>query len=107
MKAILIILIFIHGAIHLLGFVKAFGLSKVNQLTLPISKPFGIAWLFASVFFIIMTVMIMLEIEHWWLMGFLAVVHSQILIISSWRDAKYGTIANVIILIAAIIEFMV
>jgi len=50
--------------------------------------------------------MITLEIRHWWLMGFLAVIHSQILIFYSWKDAKYGTVANIIILVVAIIELM-
>jgi hypothetical protein len=43
--------------------------------------------------------------SHWWLFGLTAVLISQILIIIYWHDAKYGTIANVFILIASIIGY--
>jgi len=41
----------------------------------------------------------------WWVLGFIAVVTSQVLIIFFWHDAKFGTIVNVIILIVSIIGF--
>lgn len=96
------IFIIVHGLIHLFGFVKAFGLSDVKQLTLPISKPFGVIWLLAFIFFVIAAIMFAFKHSYWWWFGFIAVVTSQILIIFFWQDAKFGTIANVIILIAAI-----
>lgn len=30
----------------------------------------------------------------WWMVGALAVILSQIIVLRSWSDAKYGTIAN-------------
>ncbi|MBL0237643.1 MAG: hypothetical protein IPQ02_13775 [Saprospiraceae bacterium] len=50
LRIIFPILICIHASIHLLGFVKAFGISEVKQLTQAISKPFGIGWLLAFIF---------------------------------------------------------
>ena len=45
MRIALIILIGIHGIIHLFGFLKAFGISEFNAITQPISKTFGLVWL--------------------------------------------------------------
>lgn len=105
MQIAFLILIIIHGLIHLLGFVKAFGLADVNQLTETISKPFGVIWLFAFMLFAITAIMFAFKKSYWWLFGIIASVTSQILIIIFWQDAKSGTIANVIILIASIIGF--
>ncbi|MFZ1282308.1 MAG: DUF6544 family protein [Ignavibacteriaceae bacterium] len=100
-----LILVIIHGLIHLLGFVKAFELSEVKQLTQNISKPFGIIWLIAFIFFITAAIMFALKNSYWWLFGLIAVVTSQFLIIYFWNDAKYGTIVNVVILFAAVIGY--
>ncbi len=105
MRIAFLVLLIVHGLIHLLGFVKAFGLSEVKELTQSISKPFGVIWLLAFIFFIITAIMFVFKNNYWWLFGFIAVVTSQILIIFFWQDAKFGTIANGIILIASIIGF--
>ncbi|MDB5249715.1 MAG: hypothetical protein JWQ40_4109 [Segetibacter sp.] len=106
MRIAFFILVIVHGLIHLAGFVKAFGLSDVKQLTQTISKPFGVVWLLAFIFFAIAAIMFAFKTGHWWLFGLIAVVTSQVLIISFWHDAKFGTIVNVIILIAAIIGYV-
>jgi hypothetical protein len=105
MRAAFLIFVLFHGIIHLFGFVKAFGLSEVQQLTQSISKPFGIVWLFAFIFFVIAGIMFAFKISYWWLFGFIAVVVSQVLIIYFWQDARFGTIANLIILIALVIGY--
>jgi hypothetical protein len=105
MKIFLGIIIVIHGLIHLLGFVKAFEFSEIQQLAKPISKPMGIGWLSACVVFLIAALLFAFQSNYWWLFGSIAVVISQVLIIYFWQDAKFGTIANVIILIASIIGY--
>lgn len=45
MHLLLFIVVMIHGLIHLLGFVKAFNLAPVGQLTQNISKTGGTLWL--------------------------------------------------------------
>jgi hypothetical protein len=49
--------------------------------------------------------MLLFKNDKWWIVGIIAAVISQALIVTSWQDAKFGTIANVIILIAAIIGY--
>jgi hypothetical protein len=43
--------------------------------------------------------------EWWWIFSASGIVISQYLIIKDWHSAKYGTIANVIVLIITIIGF--
>lgn len=105
MKTAFLILLTLHGFIHLLGFVKAFGLSEVKGLTQSISKAFGVIWLLAFIFFGITAFMFAFNNSFWWLVGSIALFSSQILIIFFWKDAKFGSIANAIVLIAVIIGF--
>lgn len=102
MRLVLILLMSLHGFIHLMGFVKAFNLSEIKALNLPISKPLGIVWGISFLLFAILILMYAMKNPYWWLIGFLAVFISQLLIIHFWQDAKFGTIANVIILLAVI-----
>lgn len=97
--------VLIHGAIHLLGFVKAFNLAEVNQLTQSISKPAGLAWLFSALLFVVSAAVFLLNKEWWWIIAAPAIILSQLLIILSWQDAKFGTIANAIILVVTVIGF--
>jgi len=105
MRMAFFLLVLGHGLIHLLGFVKAFGLFDVILLTQPISKPFGVVWLLAFLLFVLAAIRFTFKNSHWWLFGILAVVTSQFLIILFWPDAKFGTLANGIILIAALIGY--
>lgn len=57
MKTALIIITFLHGLLHLLGFVKGFELKVIKELTLPISKPMGLLWLAVTVLFLIYAIL--------------------------------------------------
>jgi hypothetical protein len=106
MKTLLLIIILIHGLIHLLGFFKAFQIFEINQLNLSIEKLAGIFWLTAAVLFILSFVFLLLHNQSWWIIGLAAILLSQILIFQSWTDAKFGTIANLIILLPVIVSFL-
>lgn len=102
MKYLFLLVILMHGLIHLMGFVKAFGFAQINQLTREISKPMGVLWLFVTILLISTTLIYFLQNEYWWLIALLGAILSQLLIIFYWQDAKFGTIANAIILAIAI-----
>ncbi len=104
MKALFLIIVFLHGLIHLLGFVKGFGIKEVKELTLPISKPLGLLWLTGTTLFIIYGVLHYTNYKYAWLFGLLAVLLSQTLIIIFWKDARFGTIPNILILLVVIIS---
>jgi hypothetical protein len=97
MKTVLIILLVLHGAIHLMGFAKSFDILPVKPLNQYISKPFGVLWLTACLLCFTCALLVLIKSSEWWVIGLTAILLSQILIIRFWKDAKFGTIANVII----------
>ncbi|NTW25890.1 MAG: hypothetical protein HGA37_14430 [Lentimicrobium sp.] len=105
MKTALAIFILLHGIIHFLGFTKAFNLAPVDQLKQPISITSGFFWLLAGLLFLAAVLLVFLKADWWWIPALIAIVISQFLIILSWQDARFGTIANIIILIAVVAGF--
>ena len=105
LKYIFIFVTLIHGLIHFMGFSKAFGYGNITQLTKEISKPMGILWFGTAVLFIICLVLYLFKKDSWIYFALVAVLLSQILIFNNWQDAKFGTIANVILLLVTIIGF--
>src|SRR4028118_147908 len=98
-------IVFIHAAIHLMGFAKAFGFGKMDQLTKDISKPMGLAWLLAAILCVATGALLLARKEGWWMMGLAAVIVSQVLIFTAWRDARFGTLANGMILVAGVLAY--
>src|SRR5688572_7958308 len=87
-----------HGAIHLLGFAKAFGLADLPQLTRPISPLFGVLWLIAAVLFAVASAALFAWTRGWWVVAACALVISTIAIVPSWVDARVGAVANAVVL---------
>jgi hypothetical protein len=102
MKWIFVSIIILHGLIHALGFLKAFQLAEINQLTQHISKPIGVLWLLALILFLASAIQLISNHNLWWITALVGIIISQVLIILFWQDAKFGTIANIIILLGAI-----
>ena len=105
LRILLAIFILFHGIIHFLGFAKAFSLIEIPQLQRSIAKTVGIFWLLALLLFLLTFALILAQKTGWIYPAFTGIVISQILIFSSWSDAKYGTIANVIILLTLVITY--
>ena len=105
MKYVFGFILLFHGIIHLIGFVKAFRLAEIDQLTQSISKPIGVLWLVVSILFIISALLFLFKKEWWFLFAIVSVVLSQILIMMYWTDAKFGTVVNLIILLVGISAF--
>jgi hypothetical protein len=105
MKYIFSALLFLHGAIHLMGFVKAFGYAPIENIHSEISKVTGLLWLMACILFLTSGIAFLAKADWWYLISFAAVLLSTFLIISVWHDAKFGTIANILILSGTIIGY--
>ncbi len=105
MRIFLSILILAHGLIHFIGFAKAFVYGNVTQISMEISRLAGVFWLAAALFFIATTILYWLKKDAWLFFGFIAIVISQVLIFTVWRDAKFGTIVNIIILAALVLNW--
>ena len=103
MKIAFAIFLLLHGLIHLIGFLKAFGLAEISQLFQKFSKPEGFLWLVAVLAFVLTDLLFILKSNFWFWVAIVAVLFSQILIVMNWQDAKFGTIANLIVLVVAIV----
>ncbi|MCU0376558.1 MAG: hypothetical protein MUF24_14720 [Chitinophagaceae bacterium] len=97
-----LIFVGLHGLIHLLGFVKAFELARIDSLSKPIGRPTGLLWLLATGLFGALLIMYAGSVPGWKMIGVAAVVLSQVLVLMHWHDARYATLANVIIALGLI-----
>jgi len=105
MKILFFAIILLHGALHMLGFIKAFGIIEAEQLTAEISIPLGLSWLLVSVLFLVVGTLFLLEINWWVYPALFAVLLSSLLIFSTWADARFGMIPNLIILALLAISY--
>lgn len=102
MRIVYLILIIIHGLIHFVGFVKGFHIAEVKALDLYISRPAGLVWVATGMFFFIYGFSWWTNYQFSWLIGIVAVLISQILVIIYWQDAGAATLLNLIILLGVI-----
>ena len=105
MKYIFSTLLFLHGAIHLMGFAKAFDYALVENIHSEISKTSGLFWLVTCVLFLAAGIAFLAKADWWYLISLVAVLLSTFLIVSVWKDAKFGTIANMIILAGSVFGY--
>lgn len=96
----------IHGIIHLIGFAKEWDLgpngSFSGKTLVPLSENIqkfaGVLWLVTCILLIAATAAYYLKKDWFWMLAGAGLVLSQAMIIIYWTDAKWGTVANVIIL---------
>lgn len=65
----------------------------------------GLLWLTVAALFVIFGILQFTNIKYAWIIGILAVLISQSLIIMFWNDAKFGTVTNLIILTVCMVSF--
>lgn len=95
-----------HGLLHLIGPVHAFGLASLPQMTQPITRTMGIVWLASAVLLLATAMLVVTAPRVWWALGSVALVLSQLVIITSWTDARWGTLANVVLLAAIVVSVL-
>lgn len=100
------VLLILHGLIHLLGAAKAFGGAELPQLTQPISAAAGAVWLLSAALFLATAASLFLWPRGWWLVGAIAVIVSMSVILPVWADAKFGALANAIVLVGVVCGFL-
>lgn len=105
LRIALLIIILIHGFIHLFGFLKAFHPASMDQLHQQIGKFQGILWGASCLLFLFSAFRYFHQKDYWWVILVIAICFSQVLIQLNWHDAKFGTILNIILLIVALIGF--
>lgn len=105
MKYIFSILLFLHGAIHIMGFIEGFKIVRISNFQSGISPGAGIIWLLAFMLFALSAASYALGKDFWLYFVVPAVIISCFLIIGTWDNARYGMIPNVLILIVAVSSF--
>ena len=71
----------------------------MSALLASISPEAGLLWLLAAILLIAAAIGLVLGAPWWWYPALPGVLLSQGLIVTAWSDAKFGTLANVIITI--------
>jgi hypothetical protein len=105
MKFVFTILLLLQGAVHLVAFGDASQMPAVIQMTQNLTKAGDFLWMIVAALFGIASILFFIKHKLWWLPSLLAVAISQSLIINNWQEAKFGTIANAIILIVTLIGY--
>jgi hypothetical protein len=105
MRIVLVLLIALHGIIHLAGYMKAFQFRAFPELTMPISRPMGLAWLGAALLLMAYALSTLAGYRMAWVIGTGAVVLSQTLVILYWVDARWGTLPNILLLLVVLFAF--
>jgi hypothetical protein len=99
---IVVAVVVLHGLLHLLGAADGLGWADVSELTRPISAGMGIAWLATAVLVVATGLLLARSVAWWWMVGTLAVVASQAMLLTAWSDASAGTLANLVLLLAVV-----
>ena len=99
MRWIFAVLLLVHGLIHFMGFAKAFGYAELPQLTQPLSREMGLLWLAAGLLVVAAAVTLAASPRSVWIVGAVALLISQAVILSAWRDAWAGTAGNILLLL--------
>lgn len=101
MRWVVVAILALHALIHLMGFAKAFGHAELPRLATPISRAWGAAWLAAGALVGAAAVTLAAGARSTWIVGGIALVVSQTVILSAWKDAWAGTLANALLLSVA------
>lgn len=111
-RIVVSILLVVHAIIHLMGFLSEWNFAIAQNFSIEPSpvlsdiggKAIGLLWILCAIGFFSSFVLFLFR-RRWWLVGAVSLIISQSLIILYWEDAKYGTLVNVIILIATVLSY--
>ena len=106
------LVVLMHGLIHLMGITHELKLADREDPTTDyivnfkgVKTVINVLWAVPYLLFLAAMILFMLYSNTWWMFATAGVFVSQILIILEWNEAKYGTIANIIILLAIIAAY--
>ena len=105
LRIIFALVLLLHGLFHLMGFAKAYRYAEITQLSGEYSRSAGFFWLLSALLFTASVLFFFLKKDWWWMAALPAVLISQMLLFGQWKDARFGTIANVIILVGVVLAY--
>lgn len=112
LRILFCLLLLIHGLIHLIGFFSGWKLTATSILTGKTlfqlsdngAKISGSTWLLTALLWIVASILYFLRRDTFLIPAIVAIVISQSLIALYWQDAKFGSIANAIVLLVVIVN---
>ncbi|HEV7203224.1 MAG TPA: DUF6544 family protein [Jatrophihabitans sp.] len=90
-----------HGALHLIGVVKAIAPAAVPQLREPVGPPAAAAWSTAALLCVAGGVLLARRDPRWWAAAAAGALLSQGLVVVRWSDTWAATAPNAVLLLAA------
>jgi len=103
MKIAFFALVALHGFIHVIGVVKAFSPERLAGFKKPVSRGWAMGWLLGFLGMGSLAVAFAFGASWWWFLAFPAAIWSQVCIFFFWREARYGTLPNVVVVAAALL----
>ena len=106
------IFLIVHGLIHLIGFVVFWQIAEFEDISYTTTvlggrldigdvgmRVLGVVWLLITAAFVIAGVATFFSPSWWWSFTLAVTVASLIVTLLGWPDAKFGMLANIIILL--------
>jgi hypothetical protein len=112
-RIIVSLAIVFHGIIHMVGFMKEWKLGPIGifsgktivQFSESTLRFVGLVWLLACFVLLASAVTYYMDKDWYWIAATTGLIVSQTLIVLYWRDAKWGTLLNVILLCFIVFAF--
>lgn len=102
LRWLVVVVLVVHGLLHLLGAAKGFGWAEIEQLKQPIGPAGAVLWLLAALLVLATAATLAVGAPTWWwILAAVAAIVSQAAILTSWSDAKAGTVVTVLLVVAA------
>jgi hypothetical protein len=102
MRFLLAALLTVHGTLHAIGFVQAFGPAQAAN---PRAKLIGALWLLAGLAFVAAGVLELVRARSWWWLAAAGVALSQPLIMGAWSQAMMGTLVNALLAVPILVAW--
>jgi hypothetical protein len=97
MKVMFIFFLIVHTLIHLIGVSRSF---HTHGMSAAFFMSDALLWLLSFVLFTMVILLYLLNTPAWEVFLVSGIVFSQVLILTNWKEAKYGTVINILLLSA-------
>ncbi len=105
LKTAVVTLLFLHALMHVIGVLKSMGIADIEAVTQAIPRHWGIVWGACALLLAGAAIARMFEAGWWWGPAAVGLIVSQVVIAAFWADAKFGTVANVLLLLPVALGF--
>jgi hypothetical protein len=102
LRWMVVVVLVVHGLLHLPGVAAGFGWAEIEQLGQPIGPAGAVLWLLAALLVLATAATLAVGAPTWWwVLAAVAAVVSQTAILTSWSDAGAGTAVTVLLVLMA------